>query len=84
MEGLSYSLHNQGGTLSSNTLLEESVHLVLLEPFQKQRRGRDGAILSSSPEESLWEATARRAGDFEKEVGWRGRHSRDGFPWFRV
>lgn len=84
MEGLSYSLHNQGATLSSSTLLEESVHLVLLEPFQKRRRGRDDAILSSSPGEGLWEATARRAGDFEKEVGWRGRHSRDVFPWFWV
>lgn len=32
-------------TLSSNTLLEESVHLVLLEPFQKRSRG--GVVLPS-------------------------------------
>lgn len=50
----------------------------------KTEQGRGGAILSSSPREGLWEATARRAGDFEKEVGWRGWRSRDGFPWFRV
>ena len=38
----------------------------------------------SPPREDLWEATALRAGDFEKEVDWRGRHSRDGFFWFWV